>query len=170
MLSMSMSVKKDVVTDRMRIFKMGARDVLRDPQKSLQLILDHIVKLPERFKLVIVDSPSPFLAKLSPVPKVDFLQACKEISEQYNRTIVLVLDTHVFESKTLLRAYAMSDYYLRVRSQDMILNTGHIDTRIIKRLEVTKLAGAERWGQKPIKFEIKPRVGIQMLPFMQVKI
>ena len=80
------------------------------------------------------------------------------------------MDAHVFEKKTLSRAYAMSDYYLRLKSQDMMLEAGQIDTRVIKMLEVIKIAGAERHGQKGIKFEIKPRVGIHLLPFVQVKI
>ena len=64
----------------------------------------------------------------------------------------------------------MSDYYLKLRSQDVILASGQIDTRVIKMLEVSKLAGAERGGQEGIKFEIKPRVGIHILPFMQIKV
>lgn len=169
MESMSLDIKKDLVTDRFRVFKMGSRNVLRDAMKSLQLIINHIVALPERFHLVIVDSPSVFMTQLSPTVKVDFLQTCKELCER-GRTIVLVLDTHVFESKALVRAYALSDYYLRLRSQDMVLGAGQIDTRLIKVLEVTKLGGAERWGQEGIKFEIKPRVGIQILPFVQIKV
>jgi len=167
--SMSLDTRHDLVTDRFRIYKMGSQNVLRDPGKSLQLILDHIIELPERFKLIIVDSPSPFLSRVSLVVKVDFLQACKELCEQ-DRSIVLALDTHVFESKAIFRAYAMSDYYLRLRSHDSMLGTGQIDTRVIKTLEVTKLAGAERWGQEGIKFEIKPKMGIQLLPFVQVKV
>ncbi|HJX14082.1 MAG TPA: ATPase domain-containing protein [Dehalococcoidales bacterium] len=169
MESMSLDVKQDLVTDRFRVFKMGSRNVLRDAMKSLQLIINHIVALPERFRLVIVDSPSLYMSQLSPTVKVDFLQTCKELCER-GRTIVLVLDTHVFESKALVRAYALSDYYLRLRSQDMVLGAGQIDTRLIKVLEVTKLGGAERWGQEGIKFEIKPRVGIQILPFVQIKV
>jgi archaellum biogenesis ATPase FlaH len=108
------------------------------------------------------------MTRANPVAKVDFLQACKEMCEE-ERSIVLVMDTHVFERKTLSRAYAMSDYYLRLKSQDMILEKGQIDTRTIKMLEVTKLAGAER-SQEGIKFEIKPVAGIQILPFVQVKV
>ncbi len=167
--SMSLDTRHDLVTDRFRIYKMGTPNVLRNAEKSLQLILDHIVELPQRFKLIIVDSPSPLITRVSPVIKVDFLQACKELCEQ-DRSITLALDTHVFESKTLFRAYAMSDYYLRLRSHDVMLDTGQIDTRVIKALEVTKLAGAERWGQEGIKFEIKPKMGIQLLPFVQIKV
>ncbi len=169
MESMSLDTRHELVTDRFRIYKMGAKNVLRDAEKSLQIILDHIVELPERFKLIIVDSPSPFLSLVSRVMKIDFLQACKELCDD-DRSIALALDTHVFESKTLLRAYAMSDYYLRLRSHDVMLDTGQYDTRVIKELEVTKLAGAERWGQEGIKFEIKPTVGIQLLPFVQIRV
>jgi len=167
--AMALDTRHELVTDLFRTYKMGSRNVLRDAGKSLQLILNHIVELPERFKLAIVDSPSPFLFRVSPVVKVDFLQACKELCDQ-DRSIALVLDTHIFERKTLLRAYAMSDYYLRLRSHDNMLDTGQVDTRVIKTLEVTKLAGAERWGQEIIKFEIKPKMGIQLLPFVQVKV
>jgi archaellum biogenesis ATPase FlaH len=167
--SMSLETGHELVTDRLRIYKMGATNVLRNPEKSLQLIIDHIKALPMRFKLITADSPSIFMIQLSPMAKVDFLQTCKEMCEQ-DRSIVLTLDSHVFEKKTLLRAYAMSDYYLRLRSQDMILEKGQIDTRVIKSLEITKLGGVERWGQEHIKFEIKPRIGIQILPFVQVKV
>ncbi len=166
---MSLNTKHDLVTDRLRVYKMGSRNVLRDAEKSLQLIISHILELPERFKLVIIDSATPFMTRVSPVAKIDFLQSCKEMCEQ-DRTIALALDTHVFEGKTLLRAYAMSDYYLRLRSQDMMLASGQVDTRVIKVLEVTKLCGAERYSQEGIRFEIKPGVGIQILPFVRVKV
>jgi archaellum biogenesis ATPase FlaH len=80
------------------------------------------------------------------------------------------LNTHDFETKTLLRAYMMSDYYLKLKSKDAMLEPGQVDTRVIKLLEVTKLGGAERVGQEGIKFEIKPNIGIQILPFVQVRV
>ena len=169
MEAMSLNAKHDLVTDRLRVYRMGSRNVLRDAEKSLKLIINHILELPERFKLVVIDSPTPFMDRVSPVVKIDFLQSCKELCER-DRSIVLVMDTHVFEGKTLYRAYAMSDYYLRLRSNDMMLDTGQVDTRVIKILEVTKLGGAERHSGEGIKFEIKPRVGVQILPFVKVKI
>jgi archaellum biogenesis ATPase FlaH len=69
-----------------------------------------------------------------------------------------------------MRAYAISDYYLKLKSHDSLLDIGQVDTRMIKILEVTKLGGVERYGQRGQRFEIKPHVGIQILPFVQVKI
>ena len=37
-------------------------------------------------------------------------------------------------------------------------------------LEALKLRGVERQAGEPIKFEIRPEVGIQILPFVKVKI
>ena len=169
MNSMSLETDHELATDRFRIYKIGPATVLQNAEKSLKLIVEHISTLPQRFKLAIMDSPSPFLLRLSPLLKIDFLQSCKELCEQ-DRTIILVLNTHVFETKTLRRVYAMSDYYLKLKSKDAMLEPGQVDTRVIKLLEVTKLGGAERWGQQGIKFEIKPRIGIQILPFVQVKV
>ena len=167
--SMSLDTRHELGTDRFRVYKLGPATVLENAEKSLQLIIDHIATLPQRFKLIIVDSPSPFMLRLNRLVNIDFLQRFKELCEQ-ERTIILVLNTHVFETKTLLRAYMMSDYYLKLKSKDAMLEPGQIDTRVIKSLEVTKLGGAERLGQEGIKFEIKPRIGIQILPFVQIKI
>ena len=168
MESMSLETRHELATDRFRTFKMGTDNVMKDAEKVLQGIIDHVKALPPRFKLAIVDSPSQFMSRVSPMVKVDFLQACKELCEP-DRSLVLALDTHIFEKKTLARAYAMSDYYLKLRSQDVVLSSGQIDTRVIKVLEVTKLAGADR-AQDGIKFEIKPRMGIQILPFVQIRV
>jgi archaeal flagellar protein FlaH len=168
MESMSLDARHDFGTDRFRVYKMGTYHITQNPAKAISIIIGHITSLPSRFKLIIIDSPSAYLARTKTTMKVDFLQACKELCVG-DRSIILVLDSYVFERKSLARAYSMSDYYLRLSSQDMILETGQIDTRVIKMLEVTKLAGAERW-QEGIKFEIKPLVGIQIRPFIQVKI
>ena len=64
----------------------------------------------------------------------------------------------------------MSDYYLQLRNYDSVLETGQMDLRVIKRLQVNKLGGVNRQSGEDIKFEIKPRVGIQLLPFVKVKV
>ena len=167
--SMSLSAGQDFVADRLRFYTVGSSDVTEEAEESLQRLVSHISELPERFKLVVVDSLTPLMMRVRRGAKVGFLQACKELSEQ-DRSFVLVVDTHVLEKKTLYRAYAMSDYYLRLRSKDMIIGTGQLDHRAIKILDITKLAGVERSGQESIEFEIKPKVGIQMLPFFKVKV
>ncbi len=166
---MSLQVGHELVTDRLRVYSMGLSGVIIKPKESLQLIINHISELPERFKLVIVDSVTPLMNRVSPVIKMDFLQTCKELCSE-ERSIVLALDTHVLEGKMLFRVHAMSDYYLKLRSRDMMLETGQVDTRMVKILEVIKLAGADRHDQEAIQFEIKPKVGIQILPFVKIKV
>jgi archaellum biogenesis ATPase FlaH len=169
MNSMSLDVRHDLVTDRFRVYKMGTPFTFKGAEKSLKIIIRHIMALPFRFKLIIIDSPSPYLIHLNPMYKLDFLDICKQLATG-ERSIILTLDSHVFENNTQIRAFEMSDYYLRLKSQDMMLEKGHYDTRIIKSLEIIKLGGAERWGAEPCKFEIKPGVGIQILPLMRIRV
>jgi flagellar protein FlaH len=167
--AMALETAHDIATDRFRIYQVTPTAAVTQAEKALKLIIAQIEELPSRFALVIIDSPSIFMTRLQPLLKVDFLQSCKELSD-HGRSILLTLDTHIFESRTLMRAYAISDYYLKLKSHDAMLDVGQVDTRTIKILEVTKLGGVERYGSVGQRFEIKPHVGIKVLPFVQVKI
>jgi archaellum biogenesis ATPase FlaH len=169
MRSMALDTDDDLAADRLRVFKIYSKNVVREPQKSLKLIINHIQGLPPHFKLMIIDSPSVYLNKVNPMTKADFLQSCKEMCGK-DRTIILSVDSSSFDRKLLYRVYAMSDYYMKLRTDDPILEAGKIDTRVIKVLDVTRLAGADRLGQPGMKFEIKAGVGIQILPFMRVRV
>jgi archaellum biogenesis ATPase FlaH len=169
MSSIGLNPLEDINSGRLAVFKIFSHKVVREATKSLELLVNHINRLPPQFKLVVVDSPSLYISRVSPIFKTDFLQACKEMCTN-GRTIILAVETHAFESKSLLRAYAMSDYYLKLKSQDAILEAGKLDMRVIKVLEVTKLCGAERWHGEGMRFEIKPGVGIQILPFQRIKV
>ncbi|MGD0794054.1 MAG: ATPase domain-containing protein [Dehalococcoidales bacterium] len=169
MNSMSLDTSDDLADDRLRVYKIYSKTVLREPQKSLKLIINHIQGLPPQFKMVVIDSPSVYLTRVNLVVKVDFLQSCKEMCGN-GLTIVMAIDSHAFEKKSFYRAYMMSDYYLKLRSHDAMLETGKVDSRIIKILEVTKLGGVERWGGEGMRFEIKPGVGIQILPFVRIRV
>ena len=167
--SMSLDIRHDFVTDRLRIYSIALKGKVIYAEESLERIVNHIQGLPSRFKMIVIDSAAPLLTHVNPMVKFDFLQACKTLCKQ-DRSIVLAVDTHVFEGKMLFRAYAISDYYLRLTSKDMLLDTGQVDNRMIKVMEVKKLAGAERQAYDGINFEIKPNIGIQILPFVQVKV
>lgn len=167
--TLGLDVARDMIADRLRVYRVGTGPVIRDAPKALQGIINHICGIPEEFKLIFFDSPSWFMTHVDASVKVDFLHICKELCER-DRTIVLVLDSHVFEQKTLARVFSVSDYYLRLKTFDTMLETGQMDTRVIKRLQVCKVAGAERHGGEEMKFEIKEHLGIQLLPFVRIKV
>ena len=169
MAAIGLDVAREVIADRLRVYRVGTGPVIKDGPQALQDLINHIDNISEDFKLVFFDSPSWFMTHTPPMIKMDFLYLCKELCDR-DRTVVLVVDSHVFEEKTLARAYAVADYYLRLKNFDSILETGQIDLRVIKRLEVAKLAGARRTDTDDIKFEIKQHVGIQLLPFVRVKV
>ena len=80
--SMSLDTRHDFSTDRFRIYALASiNEVIKKPKEYLQRLIKHISMLASRFKLVVVDSVSPFMTYLEPVAKIDFLQACKELGE-----------------------------------------------------------------------------------------
>ena len=168
MESMSMDVRQDFVTDRLRIYSIGLENVNK-AREYLQQMMSHFQGLPSRFKLLIVDSVTPMMVAANPMINIDFLCSCKELCKT-GRSIILVMGTHLLDSKTLARAYTMSDYYMKLKSKDVIIGKGQVDIREMKIMEVTKLRGDERHGQGGINFEIRPRMGIQILPYVTIKV
>ncbi len=169
MMEIGLDVDRDVVTDRLRVYRVGTGPVIKDGPRALQGLLNHMAGIPEEFQIIFFDSPSWFMTHADPMVKIDFLHVCKEFCDQ-GRTMVLIIDTHVFEARSLARAFAVSDYYLQLRNFDTTLETGQMDLRVVKRLLVSKLGGVNRQYGEEIKFEIKPRVGIQLLPFVKIKV
>jgi archaellum biogenesis ATPase FlaH len=138
-------------------------DVIRDD------LMNHINCLPRRFSLIVLDNLTPFMTNMKPNSKADMVLAFKELCGK-NRSIVLVVHTHILEKSTQFRIMAMSNYYLKISSGDKIILPGVIDERNIKTLEAWKLHGVELPRKQMVEFQIKPRVGIQVLPFCKVKV
>ncbi len=167
--SMSLEARHDLITDRLRVYQVDTAKAMKESDIILKRLVKHFTSLPGRFKLIIVDSASQCLTRVNNLLKMDFLHSCKQLCDK-ERSFILALDTYVFKKETLARAREMSDYYLKLKTPDMLLEAGRVDPRAIKILEVNKLGGAERRWQPGIRFEIKPKVGIQILPFVQVKV
>ena len=128
--------------------------------------------LAPHIKKYIEESGGEFPRKCGRIPlasKMDFFYNCKELCED-GRSILLAASSHTFEKKAISRIYAVSDYYLRLRSEDAIVEAGMVDERVIKILQVLKLNGAECQAIGTVKFEIKPKVGIQILPFTRIRV
>ena len=169
MESMSQHVKDYFLSDRLRIIPLSLPEARRDAPRALRFLSSHMSELPERFNLVVVDSITPLMNRVNPALKMDFLQKCKELCED-NRSIFLTASSHTFEKRTLSRIYALSDYYLRPRSGDAMIMEGMVDKRIIKVLQVLKLHGADCQTIGTVTFEIKPKVGIRILPFVRIRV
>ena len=169
MESMSLRVKDYFLADRLQIFPLTAPISTLDAKGSLRFLNSHMAELPARINLIVIDSITPLLGRLPPPMKMDFLYNCKELCDD-KRSILLAASSHTFEKKALSRVYAVSDYYLRLRSEDAMIEAGMIDERVIKILQVLKLHGADCQAIGTVKFEIKPKTGIQILPFVTVRI
>ena len=169
MESFNMPLEHEYLTDRLRIKPLGAVSPGENTHQVLKEIIKDITCLPGRFNLIIVDCLTPFMNKLDQNHKTDVFMALKGICGG-NRSITLVLHSHILEKMTQLRVFSMSDYYLRTESSDRMVHPGLMDERDIKRLEMCKLHGAEMQKREVIEFEIKPGIGIQILPIYKIKI
>ena len=169
MESLSRYVKDYFLADRLRVFPLSPPKNPKDAQRSLRALSSHMSELPEHVNLVVVDSITPLMNQVSPVLKMDLFHTCKELCEQ-GRIILLSASSSTFEEGMLSRVYSLSDYYVNLKSEDAIFEEGMVDERVIKLLQVSKLHGADCQTIGVVKFEIKPKVGIQILPFTKIRV
>lgn len=166
MESFDMQVMYYYDADKLRVYSVSYVCAVKNVCEAL---IAHITNLPQRFNLVVIDSLTPFLNRIKVKPKIDIFLTFKSMCVG-GRSIVLITDTHIYEKSTFHRALSMSDYYLRLNSNDKILWSGIMEGRSIKSMEILKQRGVELRGGEKVEFEIKPRIGIQILPFCKVRI
>jgi len=170
MHSLSLKVRDYFLAGSLRIYPMTVRNYFGRTQKYiLHVLTNHLAGLPERFNLVIVDAVTLFLTHVDLLATVDFFQNCREFCRT-GRSLVLVANTHAFKKETINRAFALSDDYIHLRTEDALAGSDQREERILRVLEVTKLKGAERPNHDSLRFEIKHHTGIQILPFVKVRI
>ncbi len=169
MESFNMQIRHQHLTDLLRVYSLVSVNSTIDTQRIFQDFTSHLTSLPERFKLIVLDCLTPFLEKLTPRAKADIFLELKRICGK-DRAIILVTHSHIFDKVTYFRVFSMSDYYLRTDSSNKIISPGLIEERNIKTLELCKLRGVELQKPEIIGFEIKPMVGIHILPYCKVQV
>ena len=169
MESFDMQVMHHYDADQLRVYSVSSIGDITNIYRAAEALIAHVTNLSQRFNLVVIDSLTPLVNKIRVNSKIDVFLAFKSMCIG-GRSIVLITHTHIFEESTFNRAYSMSDYYIRLSSHDKILWSGIMEGRSIKTMEVLKQRGVELRGGEKVEFEIKPRIGIQILPFCKVRI
>jgi len=169
MASMSMDITYELKWNRFIVKELNSPMDHAEAVKALRGLIQKITDLPPWFRFIVIDSPSPYFLTLKTVMQMDFMQSFKELCVNY-RSIIMVLNTETMNTQSLARTHLMSDYYLKLRTENRVVSSGQVDHKVVKSMEVSKLNGAEQMGTRPIRFEIKPGCGIQVLPFYHVKV
>ena len=168
--SLSLYTLDNLLADSFRIYPIRPPFSHRESLKAIYLLSNHISALPERFNLVVIDSISPFVAKLRPMLKTELFFECKKLCTE-NRTIILVANTHIFDKATFPRIKHLCDYHMALKLKTIRFQSDRPEERVISRIRVLKLHGTELPGKRAgIRFEIQPKAGIQVVPFSKMRI
>ena len=167
--SLAMHVLDNLLADSFRVYPLRSPFSHREALKAIYLLTSHISKLPERFNLVVIDSVTPFIAKLRPAAKSNFFRDCKKLCNEY-RIIILVANPHIFDKKTFPRIKVACDYHMTLKLKAWRFQPDRPEERIINKMRIPKLHGADLDKRPGIRFEIEPKVGIEVVPFGKFRV
>ena len=129
---------------------------------DFHLLAHHFSRLPEHFRLVIVDSITLLVAHSNPVAIIDFFSRCKGLCDD-GRTIILVAHSYAFEEDMLARTRSLCDARFRLRLEQ-------VGDSMIKLMEVLKVRGAERPTGDVVSFNIEPKLGMRIIPLAKARV
>ena len=160
--SLAMYVLDHFLADRLRIFPLVFRSNMQGGQKPFYVLTHHFSRLPQDFKLIIVDSITLLVAHSNPVAIIDFFSRCKEQCDE-GKTIIVVAHSYAFEEDILARTRSLCDARFRLRLEQ-------VGDSMIKILEVLKVRGAERSTGDVVSFDIEPKLGMRIIPLAKAKV
>ena len=160
--SLSLNALDHFLADHFRIYPLTFRAYLYDGQKPFAVLTHHFSRLPERFKLIIVDSITLLVSHSNPVSIIDFFSQCKSLCEE-DRSIILVAHSYAFEEDMLSRTRSLCDARFRLKLEQ-------IGDRMVKIMEVLKVRGADRPTGDIVSFDIEPKLGMRIIPLAKARV
>ena len=160
--SLGMYTLDHFLSDRMRIYPLTFHSYMHDGQKPFAVLTNHFSRLPERFKLIIVDSITLLVSHSNPVSIIDFFSHCKNLCDQ-DRSIILVAHSYAFEEDMLARTRSLCDARFKLKLEQ-------IGDRMVKLMEVLKVRGADRPTGDVVSFDIEPKVGMRIIPLAKARV
>ncbi len=156
MASIGMPVTAYVQTNRLSIHPMEEPMLNEERGGLASELMKSINQLPPRYKLVIIDAITNFLAFQSPELILQFAYLAKRLCKN-GRTIIMVAHSSTFDEKTLVRLAALCDVQLRMAVEK-------IGAKLVKSMEVCKVHSAELGTGDIVAFDVEPGLGMRISP------
>jgi flagellar protein FlaH len=137
-----------------------------EPSKMKQMntfsaIISTIMAYPT-FRLIVIDSLTPFLAHMSTDSVIDYFERCKKLCDG-GRTIINIAHTYAFEEQVLIRIRSVCDAHFRLRIEE-------VKERLVKVLEVSKVRGASKVTGNVVNFDVEPGIGMRIMPIGRARV
>lgn len=160
--SLSLHVLDHFLGDHLRIYPLIFHSSMQGGQKPFYVLTHHFSRLPQEFKLIIIDSITLLIAHSNPVAIIDFFSRCKILCDQ-GRTIIVVAHSYAFEEDMLARVRSLCDARFRLKLEQ-------VGDSMIKLMEVLKVRGAERPTGDIVSFDIEPKLGMRIIPLSKARV
>ena len=160
--SLALYVLDHFLADHLRIYPLTFHGNMQGGNKPFYVLTHHFSRLPQEFKLIIVDSITLLVAHSNPVAIIDFFSRCKGLCDE-GRTVILVAHSYAFEEEMLSRTRSLCDARFRLRLEQ-------VGDNMIKLMEVLKVRGADRPTGDVVSFDIEPKFGMRIIPLAKARV
>ena len=154
--SIGLKVSTYLQESKLGVFSFEQPTVQEDAERLLATLSEELQRHPDLFRVIIVDDITQIASFSQDRAIIGFFSACKRLCAQ-GSTIILAGNSYAFDEKMLVRLRALCDAQLTLRAEKL-------GVKNIKTLEVRKANNTEMDRDNLISFEVKPTIGMHLVP------
>ncbi len=131
-----------------------------DPAKLFRQFSEHISEQTE-CRIVVVDSLTTIISQADGELIQEFFTTCKNLCED-GKVIIFTVHTNAFAEEILTRVSSICDAHVRLQVEKH-------GSQLLKTIEVAKIRGAEQKTGTISCFEVRPGLGLRIIPISQAR-
>jgi flagellar protein FlaH len=151
MASLGMDVANYSAQGKLRVYEIPVSNADGLESANLAMLHRHMSQLRD-CDVIVVDSLTGFIANPSDQDVFSFFTHCKQYYAQ-GKTVIATVHANAFSDSVLSAIVSICDVYLRLRIEVMA-------DKLLKRLDVAKIRGANKVTGRIVTFDVEPGLGI----------
>ena len=162
MASIGLDVSDDLEEDKLCVYPVERPTRDKDSGPFLVILAQQIEVLVSQYDFVIADAITSLAETSDDRAIISLFSQCKRLCRE-GRTIILVADPYAFHGDTLHRIRAQCDTHISLRSETL-------GRRQVKTLEVHKVNNTHLDADNQVSFDIRPKMGMNIIPISRAKV
>ena len=161
MTSIGLGVTDDEQTDLFGVYRLPEPVFGEDSGSLLKDLAVDLGNIPSKYGLIVVDAITDLASTSQDSAIMAFIFNCKRMCRN-GRTVVVVAHSSAFSADLLDRGSYVCETFMK-------LSTGKLRDKPVRKCELLKVDDIELDRDNMIAFNVEPELGLQIIPYGQVK-
>jgi len=160
--SIGLNWSKYIRSEKLDVYPLEEPITGEDSGPLLAALALDMERIQAKYDFIVLDAVTNLVSSSKDQSVIGFFSTCKRLCSK-GQTIQVVTHSSAFNADLLIRVCALCETHLKLR-------TGKLKDKVVRTVEVVKVNDVDLNKDNEVSFEIEPEVGINVIPYSQVKV